>query len=399
MFSTDLLWEKFQLFKTSTWGSGFFFGFGAMFAKEESEYKKNLRIPLGISIPLYRFPINFSFYVAPAAVISEKNKFELNWGIGIRYNFTRASAIKRRQDNLEREISRLGENVENLQEGLDTTKGKLAETEGELSAAKGKLSETEEKLNVTKGKLGELTEKLGTIKNRLDKTEGELDSTKTKLLLTTKELDNSKNQLDYVQNELKNTKKTLDDRQLELNKKQSELDQAKSIIENAYTGKEKQEEEGKVTARQKVLDEQSIQLSKQKKEWEKIKQSEAQRREQLKKKCEDRGGIIDENGYCTCPENQEWDFKTNKCVCVKGYYRSKSSDDCKPCEVIRQNGNCTDGNCEDNEDKVKLTSGPHKYVCVKKCRKNNEVWSRQKKTCVCRDGYYRNDSGDCVTRQ
>jgi len=261
------------------------------------------------------------------------------------------------------------------------------------------LSETEEKLNATKGKLNELTEKLGTIKNKLDRTEGELDTTKTKLLLTTKELDNTKNQLDYVQTELKNTKKSLDDRQLEFSKKQAELDQAKTIIENAYTGKEKQEEEGKVATIQKELDEQIIQLSKQKREWEKIKHNEAQSREQLKKKCEDRGGVIDENGYCTCPENQEWDFKTDKCVCVKGFYRSSPREECKPCEVISQNGNCADGNCEDNEDKVKLTSGPHKFVCVKKCRKNNEVWSKQKKTCVCKDGYYRNENGECVTRQ
>ncbi len=398
-FSFDLLWEEFQLFKTSTIGSNFFFGLGTMFEKDESSFKKNIRIPLGISVPLYRYPLNFSFYIAPAAVISGKKDFEMNWGIGVRYNFTMAAATERRQESLEREVNRLGENVNTLQEGLNTTKGKLAATEGELSATKGKLSETEQILSNTTGKLNELTGTLGTIKNKLDITEGELGTTRTKLQSTTQELDTTKNQLDYVQGELRTTKKTLDDRQVELNKKQVELDQSKVIIANAFSGKEKKEEEGKVDVRQKELDEQVVQLSKQKKEWEKVKQSESLRREQLNKKCQERGGIIDEDGYCNCPENQEWDFKTDKCVCSKGYYRNSPAEECKPCEVIKENGNCSDGDCYENEEKVKLAKGPHKYVCVKKCRNSNEVWSKQKKTCICKDGYYRSESGECVPRQ
>jgi hypothetical protein len=341
---------------------------------------------------MVQYPINFSLYVAPALVMHPKTEFDLNWGIGVRYNFTRASEIMEKQYHLEREVGKLESDVEGLKHGLDATKGKLAEKEGELTA--------------TKGKLDELTVKLGNIKSTLDKTEGELGTTKgelgaakNKLALTTKELDDTKNQLDSVRSELGNTKKTLDDKQLELNKRQTELAQAKIIIENAYTGKKKEEEESKTALKQKELNEQLSQLKDEKKSWEKIKEKESERRVQLKKKCEDRGGIIDENGYCTCPENQEWDPKTDKCECVKGYYRNKPLEKCRACETIKESGDCAGGNCEDYEEKVQLKKGPHKYVCVKRCRKSDEVWSKRKGECACRDGYYRSDNGECAKRQ
>jgi hypothetical protein len=392
VFTFDLLYENYKLYRSSSFEMRFFYGLGCLVLKDDSGYKNNIRIPFGLSFPLMQYPINFSFYIAPALVINPKTEFDINWGIGVRYNFTRAAEIMEKQYHLEREVGKLERDVEGLKQGLDTTKGQLAEKEGELT--------------VTKGKLNELTVKLGNIKNTLDKTEGELGTTKgelgttkNKLLLTTKELDDTKNQLDSVKSELSNTKKTLDDKQVELNKRQAELDKAKVIIENAYTGKEKEEEEGKTAVKQKELNEQLSQLKNEKKSWEKIKEKEVERRVQLRKKCEDRGGVIDENGYCTCPENQEWDPKTDKCVCMKGYYRNKPFEKCKACETIKESGDCADGNCEDYEEKVKLTKGPHKYVCVKRCRKSNEVWSKGKNACACRDGYYRNESGECAKRQ
>ena len=127
----------------------------------------------------------------------------------------------------------------------------------------------------------------------------------------------------------------------------------------------------------------------------KLRSQEAEKREDLKKKCADRGGIIDENGYCTCPENQEWDPRTDTCVCVKGYYRNSPGERCRPCEVIKQSGECAGGDCGNSEQKVRLTKGPHKYVCVKRCSKSNELWSNRKGECVCRDGYYRSADGEC----
>ncbi len=383
VITVDLLFEPFSLYRSSTWETKLFVGFGSLFAKEDQDFKNNLRVPVGLSFPLFRFPLNFSVFVAPAYEMTPKNEFELNYGIGVRYNFTRAAANRKKQEHLEREVRELERDVESLKYGLDKTKGKLRETEGELS--------------VTRNKLGELTDKLDDIKDKLDKTTGELYKTRTELLTTTNELDNTKNQLDDVQNELKNTKKVLDDKQTELARKQAELDKAKDIINNAFTGKEKDEEIKKLAEKQKALDRQLAELSREKQDWEKIRAKENQRREQLRNKCEERGGIIDENGYCVCPKNKEWDEKTDRCVCAKGFY--SSAGDCKPCEIITYYGECADKGCRDDESQVSLSKGPHKYVCVKKCRKAHEAWSKRKNTCVCADGFYRDNSGACVPRQ
>ena len=61
-------------------------------------------------------------------------------------------------------------------------------------------------------------------------------------------------------------------------------------------------------------------------------------------------------------------------------------------------GACTAA-CGGDEKKVLSGKGPNKYICVKKCSKKNEAWSDRKNTCVCKDGYSRDEKGECVPRK
>ena len=108
VFTADFLVEEFKLYRSSTWESRFFFGFGALFSEDDDEFKNNLRVPIGLSFPMVQYPVNFSIYVAPAYVTNPKHEFEINWGIGVRYNFGRASDIKERQYRLERDTWQIG---------------------------------------------------------------------------------------------------------------------------------------------------------------------------------------------------------------------------------------------------------------------------------------------------
>ncbi|MDY6969483.1 MAG: hypothetical protein SVR08_12635 [Spirochaetota bacterium] len=433
VFTVDLLYERFELYKLYSWKTLFFAGFGAKIGSEDGELSNNFRIPIGISFPFRYYPLSISIYAAPAFVINPKRKYDINWGIGVRYNFGKAYSIKKKQDILLKNIDILKSNIDTLQHGLASTKGELATTKGKLNSmeheldiikvnldstkdelitTRGKLNSTKGKLNATKGELdstkGELNRakgeldatkgELATTKGRLYKTKEELGSAKIQLLYTKKELDNTKNQLDDVISDLKNTKKILDDKQEDIQSKQDELDKAREIIKNAFTGKEKEEEQRKIALKQDHLDKEIKQLNKEKLAWERIKEKEAKRREQLREECESRGGIINQDGYCTCRTNEEWNSEKDKCICIKGYKRNPKTEKCEPCEIIRYNGRCVE-DCAPDEKKVRLKKGPNKFVCIKRCRKRNEVWSKRKKKCVCKDGYYRNKKNRCVPRK
>ncbi len=385
IFSLDLLYEQFRFYKSTTWEARFFYGFGGLVSKEKEDIKYNLRIPAGLSFPLYRHSLCLSIYIAPAYELNPEKKFEMNWGIGVRYNFGRASALHKKQRMLKREVDILNGEINSLKHGLDSTKGRLTKTEGELNDAK-------DKLNIAR-------DKLSSLKERLDKTEYELDNAKNKLIYKTLELDNAKNQLDDVKRKLSNTKKKLDDKQVELKKKQNDLNKAKEIINDAFIGKEKEEEEKKLALKQDELNRKKQEFKKEKKSWERIKKKEAKRRDELKRKCRERGGIINDEGYCTCPENEEWNPDTNRCECLKGFKKNKKTRKCVACEIITYRGKCADNGCNEDENKLRLKKGPHKFVCIKRCRKKHELWSKRKKKCICEDGYYRDEKGLCVPRR
>ena len=139
-------------------------------------------------------------------------------------------------------------------------------------------------------------------------------------------------------------------------------------------------------------------FKKQKETWEKEHVTQQKKREKLTVECAARRGIINEYGYCDCREHEQWNSDRSACVCVRGYSLNRATDRCEPCDLVNTYGACTDA-CRADEKKVRSWKGPNKYICVKKCSKNNEVWSDRKNTCVCKDGYSRDEKGECVPRK
>ncbi|MCP4214997.1 MAG: hypothetical protein GY765_10080, partial [bacterium] len=120
----DLLVQHIRIYRGYSWDLNLFYGVGTMAAYENSAFLGKVRIPLGFSIPLADTPISFSVTIAPSLVYYPSRQFDLNWGIGVRYNFTQASSTKR-------EVSYLKNRLYGLEHGLSTTEGKLDKTRGE----------------------------------------------------------------------------------------------------------------------------------------------------------------------------------------------------------------------------------------------------------------------------
>jgi len=408
----DLLFEPVEFYGSSTLRLRFFFGAGTLVGYQNRGLMSTVRFPIGLSLPFIKYPLTLSCFVAPAMVVAPDIDFDVNWGIAVRFNFGLASKMQQREAGLKNRINSLQDGYGRIKEKLDETTGELNRaigeldrTGGELSSAKGQLNKTMQKLmntsqelNSTRSELSSTKEKLDTTKTELHEAKGKLGKTREELAGMKKELDTTKTELDTTRQELGKAKKKLDDRERELLDKQAELDNARSILTREMSGKERAAAEKELEQKQKDLNREMDEFNREREAWAKQIEKQKEKRQTLKTRCEARRGIINEDGYCDCREHEQWNSDRSACVCVKGYNLNEITDRCEPCETVTYNGTCTDS-CGDDEKKVPLSKGPHKYVCVKKCRKKNEMWSDKKNTCVCRDGYYRDENGECVPRR
>lgn len=411
-YSGDILYEFWDIYRTAGMRLRLFAGFGSLGGYRDKESYRNIRIPVGVSIPFMRYPLTLSVFAAPAWELLPDKKAAFNFGIAARFNFGLSSRIRNREAELKWRMTSIKDNYDRVKEKLDSTGkeldgaiGELNKTRGELGATKGQLDKTIGSLKGARADLENTRTELSTARQKLDTTIGELESTRgrlgqadEKIQSMKKELDTTKTQLDEARTELNRTKRELDTREAELGKKQAELNNARAIITAELEGREKAEEEKKLAAKQKDLDREKEKFKKERAVWEKGYQKQKEQRQSLLIKCEARRGVINEEGYCDCREHEQWNSDRSACECVKGYRLNPRTDRCEPCTLITPYGACVD-RCADDEKMVPQGKGSHIYVCVKKCRKQNEKWSERKGTCICKDGYYRDAGGECVPRR
>lgn len=419
LISFDLLFEPFALYRAQDHSVRFFIGAGTLSGYVDKGQYWSLRAPVGLSMPFTAYPVAFSLYVAPSLVPVPDSGFDVNWGIAARYNFGIASRMAERERTLNSEYKALLDRHDQMNDQLNKTKsdldktiddlkktrGELDTAKGELAITKGDMGKTIDRLTMTRNELEDTRTRLSMTKESLDSAAGELSDAKSRLnsardqiVIMRKELDTVKNELDSTREELGRAKKRIDDRESDLREKQAELANARNFIKEALTGLQKEQEEKKLEKQQEQLNREAEALRKEKDVWQKEHEKQKISRERLKSECESRRGIINEDGYCDCRPHEQWNSDRSACVCVKGYQLNRATDRCEPCETVKFNGDCVEG-CGPDEGRVTLAKGPHKFVCVKRCTKSNEVWSDRKNTCVCRDGFYRDPSGECVPRR
>ncbi len=411
-YSVDLLCEFYDLYRAAGMRVRVFTGLGTLGGYRNDESYRNIRIPVGLSMPFLRYPVTLSAFAAPAWELAPGKKAALNYGIAARFNFGLSSRIREREAELKWRMTTIKGDYDRVKSKLDSTGkeldraiGELNKTRGELGATRGQLDKTIGSLTGAREELANTSAELSTARKKLDSTMGELESTRGRLGQAAeqiqsmkKELDAAKTQLDETRMELNRAKKEQDDRETELRNKQAELDSTRAIIKTELEGKEKAEEEKKLAEKQEELDREMERIKKERAAWKTQNQKQKERRESLRTRCEARRGIINEEGYCDCREHEQWNSDRSACECVKGYRLNPRTDRCEPCKIISYYGACVDG-CADDERMVPRGKGPDTYVCVKKCRKPNEAWSERKGACVCKEGYYRDAGGECVPRR
>ncbi|MBN1498241.1 MAG: hypothetical protein JXA07_15820 [Spirochaetes bacterium] len=421
VFTLDFLFEHLTLYRSADLHLRFFYGVGGLvgYDYQDKDFYSNVRATIGLSMPFTKYPLTLSLFAAPAYLITPKNKFDANWGIAARYNFGGVSKMLARQRSLQEELDDSRDRYGELSKTLDATKGELDKTAGELGRTRGELDATKGRLDTardelkatsdslarTRNELSGTKSELAGIKENLDTTVDELSDTRGKLMSARDQLSGMKRELESTRTELVSTrdqlsqaKRKLDDRESDLLMKQKELDQAKASIRDRLAGEARKAEEKRVEQRQVELDREFQEFKRQKESWEKEHAVQKRKREKLEAECAARRGIINEYGYCDCREHEQWNSDRSACVCVKGYELNSTTDRCEPCELVNYYGACTDA-CGPDEKKVRHWKGPNKYICIKKCSKKNEAWSDRKNACVCKDGYYRDEKGECVPRK
>jgi myosin heavy subunit len=342
-------------------------------------------------LPLDNYPVQFTLYGAPAFIMNKSFKREFQWGIAVTYSFSRGEYLfEKRQQAIYRNW-KLQEEVEGLKSGLSETQGKLTQTETDLEKTRGKLSETEYELNKITSELGSTRSKIRVLENTLSSTKGELETTKTTL-------DVVKTHLDTAKDELGRTQVRLNEKERELQQNQEALDKAKIIIQTALEGKEREEEEKKITQKQIQLDRELKRLSEEKLSLKKGNEQELKVRALWKDQCTKRRGIVNSEGECVCRVGETWDAEKNACICIKGYTLNKKTNICDPCPTVNISGSCV-SKCAWDENRIAMKSGPHKFVCVKKCRGKNEIWIKSRNECGCIEGYNYDQFDKCVPRR
>jgi len=391
LIAADFLYQPFGMFHAGTWNFYLTIGAGLMLSYIKNDPEYITRFPIGVTLPLDNYPVQFTLYGAPAIVINKSMKNELQWGVAVTYSFSRGEYLfEKRQQAIYRNWKLQGE-VEGLKTGLSETKGKLSQTETDLEKTRGKLSETEHELNKITGELDTTRSKILMLENTLSSTKGELETAKTSLGKVKTDLDTAKDQLSRTQ-------VRLNEKERELQQNQDALDKAKIIIQTALEGKEREEEEKKITQKQIQLNKEVKRLAEEKLSLKKGNEQEVKVRALWEDQCSKRRGIVNSEGECVCRVGETWDAKKNACVCIKGYTLNRKTNICEPCPIVNVSGSCV-SKCAEDENRIAMKSGPHKFVCVKKCRGKNEIWIKSSNKCGCIEGYNYDKFEKCVPRR
>jgi predicted nucleic acid-binding Zn-ribbon protein len=391
LIGVDFIYKPFGMFHAATWNLYFTVGAGFMASYVGGESAYIARFPLGLTMPLDNYPVQFTLYGAPAVQINQFDNKEIQWGVAVTYSFSRGEYLfEKRQQSLYKNW-KLESEVEGLKSGLDETKGQLSKTEGDLEKTRGKLSDTESELNSIRGELGTTKKEMSKLQDSLSSAKGELETAKTTL-------GDFKIRLDGAKEELNRTRQKLDEKDRELKQNQADLDKAKEIMNSALDGTELEEEKERIAQKQRQLDRELKRLAEEKISLKKGNEQESEVRSLWAEKCTVRRGVLNSDGECVCRVGETWNSDKSACVCIAGYSFNKRTERCEPCAIIDYNGACV-SKCDDDENQVSMKKGPHKYVCVKKCRGKNEVWIRGSNRCGCIDGYNYDNSGKCVPRR
>ncbi len=89
LIGMDLLYHPFGMFHAATWDLYLTIGAGFMVSYIGKETEYITRFPVGITLPLDNYPVQFTVYGAPAMVLNDNLNKEMQWGIAVTYSLSR----------------------------------------------------------------------------------------------------------------------------------------------------------------------------------------------------------------------------------------------------------------------------------------------------------------------